>query len=165
VMIASVAHKRGAINFEDLESRAAYTPTRAYQQSKLADLTLSFELDRRLRARGSRILSVAAHPGVANTNLFQVGDFGAAERFVREAFGHAVGLLLNSDAEGALPTLFAATAPPPEVEGGGYYGPQGFAEMRGGDAGPARVARQARDVEAWGRLWRICEDLTGVSIA
>lgn len=162
VMIASIAHKRGAINFKDLQSRAAYSPMRAYQQSKLADLMLSFELDRRLRARGSRILSVAAHPGVANTNLFQVGDFGAAERAVRGAFGHAIGLLLNSDAEGALPTLFAATAP--DVQSGGYYGPQGFQEMRGGDAGPAKVARQARDVEAGERLWRICEDLTGVTI-
>lgn len=162
VMIASIAHKRGAINFKDLQSRSAYSPTKAYQQSKLADLMLSFELDRRLRARGGRILSVAAHPGVANTNLFQVGNFGAAERAVRGAFGNAIGLLLNSDAEGALPTLFAATAP--DVKSGGYYGPQGFQEMRGGDAGPANVARQARDVEAGERLWRICKDLTGVTI-
>lgn len=160
IMIASIAHKRGVLNFADLNYRSGYSPMKSYQQSKLADLMLSFELDRRLRAKGSRILSVAAHPGVANTNLFQAGDFGAVERAARAVFGRAIGVLLNSDAEGALPTLFAATAP--EANSGGYYGPQGLQEMRGGDAGPARVAAQARDEGASKRLWQICEDLTGV---
>lgn len=160
VMVASIAHKRGAIKFNDLQYRDGYSPTKSYGQSKLADLMLAFELDRRLRSKGSRILSVAAHPGVANTNLFQVGDFGAAERALRRVSGHAIGFLLNSDAEGALPTLFAATAA--EAQSGGYYGPQGFAEMRGGDVGPAKVAAQARDQAAGERLWRICEELTGV---
>ena len=85
-------------------------------------------------------MSVAAHPGVARTNLFQVGDYSSFEKNIRSLAGHAIGVLLNTDAEGALPTLYAATAP--SVEDGGYYGPQGFQEMRGGDVGPAKVSPQ-----------------------
>lgn len=161
VIVASIAHKRGSIKFDDLQSIRSYSPMKAYQQSKLADLMLSFELDRRLRARMSPILSVAAHPGVANTNLFQVGDFSSFERTIRRVAGHAIGALLNSDAEGALPTLYAAVAP--EAEGGGYYGPQGFQEMRGGDVGDAKVSAAAKDSAAAGRLWDICAELTNVS--
>lgn len=165
VTIASIAHKRGRLNFEDLQSKRSYRPMGAYQQSKLADLMFAFELERRLRAAGppaSGIVSVAAHPGVANTNLFQVGEFNPIERMVRRGFGAAIGSLLNTDAQGALPTLFAATAA--EAVGGGYYGPQGFQEMRGGDVGPAQVAPQARNEAAAERLWSECERLTGMSL-
>jgi NAD(P)-dependent dehydrogenase (short-subunit alcohol dehydrogenase family) len=137
----------------------------AYGQSKLADLMLAFELGRRLSAAGppiSSVMSVAAHPGVANTNLFQVGEFSAVERVARRGFGVAIGKLLNTEAEGAVPTLFAATSP--DVVDGGYYGPQGLLEMRGGDAGPAKVAPQALDQAAAARLWNECERLTGISL-
>ncbi len=162
VTVASIAHKRASLQFSDLQFQGSYSPMRAYGQSKLANLMLSFELDRHLRARGSRILSVAAHPGVAKTNLFQAGDYNPVEKRIRTWFGHAIGLFLNSDVEGALPTLFAATAP--EARSGGYYGPQGFKETRGGDVGPALIANQARDAAAAARLWQICEDLTGTRI-
>jgi NAD(P)-dependent dehydrogenase (short-subunit alcohol dehydrogenase family) len=164
VTIASIAHKSGRLNFDDLQSEKIYNPTGAYRQSKLADLMLAFELDRRLRVASppaSSVMSVAAHPGVASTNLFQVGDFPPVERLVRRAVGVAIGTLLNSDAEGAVPTLFAATAP--EAVSGDYYGPQGFAEMRGGDVGPAEMAQQALDHAAAARLWSECERLTGTS--
>jgi NAD(P)-dependent dehydrogenase (short-subunit alcohol dehydrogenase family) len=161
VYVASIAHKRGRINFNDLQSARSYNPMQSYAQTKLADLMLSFELDRRLRAAGSPILSTAAHPGVANTNLFQTGDFGPFERAMRRFAGHAIGTLLNSDAEGALPTIFAAVSP--DAVGGGYYGPKGFQEMRGGDVGDAIVAAQARDTAVGERLWQVCEELTGVS--
>jgi NAD(P)-dependent dehydrogenase (short-subunit alcohol dehydrogenase family) len=160
VTLASIAHKRGHLNFDDLQSTKSYSPMRAYQQSKLADLMFAFELDRRLRATHSRVMSVAAHPGVANTNLFQAGDHSPFEKTLRTLFGHAIGIILNTDAEGALPTLYAATAP--GVEDGGYYGPQGFQEMRGDDVGQAIVAPQARDISAGTRLWGTCEDLTGI---
>jgi NAD(P)-dependent dehydrogenase (short-subunit alcohol dehydrogenase family) len=163
VIVASIAHKRGAIDFNDLQSVRSYGPMKSYQQSKLADLMLSFELDRRLRARNSPIISVAAHPGVANTNLFQAGDFSPVERTIRRLAGHAIGALLNSDAEGALPTIYAAVAP--GARGGGYYGPQGFQEMRGGDVGEAIVSPSAKDLAAAGRLWNVCEELTGVSFS
>ena len=119
VTLASIAHKRSRLNFDDLQSTKSYSPSGSYGQSKLADLMFAFELDRRLRAAASGVMSVAAHPGVANTNLFVVG--------------------------------------------GGYYGPQGFQEMRGGDVGPAQVAAQALDKAAAARLWGECERLTGIS--
>jgi NAD(P)-dependent dehydrogenase (short-subunit alcohol dehydrogenase family) len=160
VTIASIAHKRGQLNFDDLQSSKSYSPMRAYQQSKLADLIFAFELDRRLRATDSRVMSVAAHPGVADTNLFKVGNHSPFEKTARNLVGHAIGIVLNTDAEGALPTLYAATAQ--AVQDGGYYGPQGFQEMRGEDVGPAKVAPQALDTVAAARLWQACEDLTGV---
>jgi NAD(P)-dependent dehydrogenase (short-subunit alcohol dehydrogenase family) len=133
VTVASLAHKRGRINFDDLQSKERYSPMAAYRQSKLADLMFSFELERRLQTESSGVASAAAHPGLAET---------------------------NSDAEGALPTLYTATAR--EAKGGGYYGPQGFQEMRGGDVGQAQVSDLARDEAAAARLWGACEDLTGV---
>ncbi len=161
VTLASIAHKQGTLNFEDLQAEKSYSPMGSYRQSKLADLVFALELDRRLRARNSKVMSVAAHPGVANTNLFQVGEFNPVEELVRKIFGITIGTLLNSEEQGALPTLFAATAP--EVEGGGYYGPQGFQEMRGGDVGLAKIAPQAVDRRTGGPLWRTCEELTGIS--
>ena len=165
VTIASIAHKRGRLNFDDLQSTKSYSPMGAYQQSKLADLMFAFELDRRLRAAAppaSGVMSVAAHPGVANTNLFQTGEYSAIERTIRRGFGAAIGALLNTEADGAVPTLFAATAP--EAESGGYYGPQSFMEMRGGDVGPAKVATQALDQRSAARLWSECEIFTGISL-
>jgi NAD(P)-dependent dehydrogenase (short-subunit alcohol dehydrogenase family) len=160
VTIASIAHKRGSLNFDDLQSTRSYSPMKAYQQSKLADVMFALELDRRLRAANSRVMSISAHPGVANTNLFQRGDYSSFERSIRNLAGHAIGIFLNSDAEGALPTLYAATAP--SAEDGGYYGPQGLLEMRGDEVDKAIVAPQARDTVAAARLWDICEDLTHI---
>lgn len=158
VTIASIAHKRGSINLADLNFTAGYAPMKSYQQSKLANLMLSFELDRRLRAAGLPIMSVAAHPGVAHTPLFSKGDYSAIERGVRKLLGEAIELFLNTAAEGALPTLYAATSS--DAEDGGYYGPQGFEEMRGEHVGPAKVANQARDKMVATELWSRCESMT-----
>ena len=160
VYLASIVHKAGKLHFDDPQSTHGYSPLGAYQQSKLADLMLSFELDRRLRATGSSILSVAAHPGIANTNLFLTEDHVGFERRVRQFMGNLFDRFLNSTAQGAIPTLFAATSP--AADAGGYYGPQSFFEMRGGDAAPAKVASQARSEADAARLWTLCEDLTGV---
>ena len=160
VTVASIAHKRGRIRFDDLQSRQRYSPMEAYQQSKLADLMFALEMERRLEARSSGVMSMAAHPGVAKTNLFKVGSSTGLAAVAEKAIAGVIGALLNSDADGALPTLYAATAA--EAVGGGYYGPQGFQEMRGGDVGDAQVAKQARDEAAAARLWSVCEELTGV---
>jgi hypothetical protein len=101
------------------------------------------------------------HPGVANTPLFQKGKYSAIEGLMRRGVGAAIGALLNSGAQGAVPTLFAATSP--DAVSGGYYGPQSFFETRGGDVGPAQVAPQALDQAAATRLWSECERLTGIS--
>jgi NAD(P)-dependent dehydrogenase (short-subunit alcohol dehydrogenase family) len=160
VTISSIAHKQGQLDFGDLQSAARYSPMRSYRQSKLADLMFSFELERRLRAADSRVMSVAAHPGVANTNLFRNGDYSAIERALRNLLSRSIGIMLNTDSSGALPTLYAATAR--DVNGGDYYGPQGFLEARGKRVGAATVARQAQDVSAAARLWQVCEDLAQV---
>jgi len=160
VTIASIAHKRGSINLDDLQYTRNYAPMKAYQQSKLANLMLAFELDRRLRATGSRIMSVAAHPGVAHTPLFSKGDYSPVEKAARKLLGEVIEIFLNTDAEGALPTLYAATSP--DVTDGGYYGPQGFEEMRGEAVGLAKVAKQARDTAIAAQLWRRSEELTGL---
>src|SRR5580658_453617 len=121
---------------------------------------MAFELERRLRIAHASIMSIAVHPGIANTNLFQTGHHSTFESVLRTAVGHVIGLLLNSDAEGALPTLYAATAK--DAQDGGYYGPQGFQEMRGDEVGPAHVAPQALDEDAADHLWQVCERLTGI---
>lgn len=158
VTIASIAHKQGQIDFNDLQSRKTYSPMQSYRQSKLADLMFAFELDRRLRAANSRLMSVAAHPGVANTNLFRSGDRSAISGVARALVSHFVGALLNTDDAGALPTLYATTSH--DVRDGGYYGPQGFLEARGSRIGEASVARQAKDTSSASRLWQVCEELT-----
>ncbi len=160
VFLSSVAHRRGKLHFDDLQFTRRYSPLGAYQQSKLADLMLAIELDRRLRAAGSSILSVAAHPGLANTNLFLTKDHQGFERIVRQLLSHILERFFQSSSQGAIPTLFAATAP--GAMPGGYYGPQSFFELRGGGALPAKIAPQAHiEVDAT-RLWTVCEDLTGV---
>jgi NAD(P)-dependent dehydrogenase (short-subunit alcohol dehydrogenase family) len=136
VTIASIAHKRTHLRFDDLQSVKEYSPWRAYQQSKLANLMLAFEFSRRLRAAASPIISVAAHPGVASTALFRTDDLSATANALRAVIGRAIGVLLNTDAEGALPTLFAAISP--EAKDGAYYGPEGFGEP-GETVGPAKV--------------------------
>jgi NAD(P)-dependent dehydrogenase (short-subunit alcohol dehydrogenase family) len=161
VTLASIAHKRGKLNFDDLQSTKSYSPMGSYQQSKLADLMFAFELDRRLRAASSPVMSIAAHPGVAHTNLFEKGDHSAVQKTLRKVVSHAIGIVLNTDAEGALPTLYAATAT--DARSGGYYGPKGFQEMRGDEVVEAQVAPQARDEVSAARLWKICEELTGVN--
>jgi NAD(P)-dependent dehydrogenase (short-subunit alcohol dehydrogenase family) len=160
VNIASIAHKRGKINFDDLHSTRSYSPMGAYQQSKLANVLFTFELDRRLRAARIPVMSVGAHPGVAETNLFRAGDYHPAEKAVRNVVGHIIGIALNTDSEGALPTLYAATSP--DAQDGGYYGPDGFQEMRGDNVVNAKIAPQARSTETAARLWRTCEDLSGI---
>jgi hypothetical protein len=97
---------------------------------------------------------------VANTNLFQTGEHSAIENTARKILGHLIGAFLNTEAEGALPTLYAATVS--GTAGGSYFGPQGFREMCGDEIGTAKIAPQAQDTAAAARLWETCETLTGV---
>jgi NAD(P)-dependent dehydrogenase (short-subunit alcohol dehydrogenase family) len=160
VTIASIAHKRTHLELEDLQSARAYSPMRAYQQSKLANLMLALEMSRRLSKANSSILSVAAHPGVASTALFRTDGRSGFARALRTFVGHAISIFLNDESEGALPTLYAATSL--EAKHGGYYGPQQWDEMKGETVGPAKIADHARDETLAAKLWSKCEDLTGV---
>jgi len=155
VTLSSNAHKFARINIEDLQSERRYRRWAAYGQSKLADLMSALELDRRLRATGSTISSLAAHPGYAATNL-QTAAAPIADRLVMQLTNH---LIAQSADAGALPSLYAATQP--GLQGGIYVGPDGVGEFRGH---PREVSpsRAARDQQAAARLWAVSEQLTGV---
>lgn len=159
VTVASVAHRRGEIRFEDPQWTSDYSPRAAYAQSKLANLMIALELEQRLRQAGSTVSSIACHPGVASTNLFVTGDYGRIERLARVIATFAIRLFLNTPGQGTLPVLFAATSE--QAAGGGYYGPRGFREMRGRAVAPAEIRPQALDGPARSRLWSLCEQLTG----
>ncbi len=154
--VSSIEHKGGHINFDDLQVEQRYAPRKAYRQSKLANAVFAVELDRRLRARGSSAISVFAHPGYSATNLQSTGPTGLLNLALKPA-----NLLFAQKVEqGALPTLYAATAP--GVEGGEYYGPDGIAEMRG-DPTEVMAIPEAYDAKVGERLWEVSEELTGVS--
>jgi len=158
VTIASLAHRRGRINFDDLQSERAYNRSRAYSQSKLANLLFARELDRRARLAGSPLVSVAAHPGLSTTGFIAATEMPGWQRGI----GEAVMALLGQDAaHGALPGLYAATMP--DVSGGQYWGPDGIREMKGAPA-LAKIAPQAEDRAIWARLWTVSEALTGVNV-
>lgn len=155
VTMASIAVHRGRINFDDLQSTQAYDPYAAYAQSKLACLMFALELERRSAAAGWRIQSMAAHPGVAVTELVARGPGLDSEQGRRWSQGRDQ---YQTAAEGALPALYAATAR--EARGGAYYGPTGEQEIRG-PLGLATLPAAAKDAAAAARLWMISEELTG----
>jgi NAD(P)-dependent dehydrogenase (short-subunit alcohol dehydrogenase family) len=157
VTVSSNAHKPGKITFEDLQRERHYSRWSAYMQSKLANLLFAYELQRRLSAIDAPLISVAAHPGTSSTNLVKPGAGGS--RIKEQVLTLGVRIIGQSDAQGALPQLYAATAP--DVKGGEYYGPNGIAENRGY---PKRVDSTAtsRDPQLAARLWTVSQDLTGV---
>jgi len=156
VTLSSTAHKIGRIRFDDLQSERGYWRWGAYGQSKLANLLFALELDRRLRAAGWDVISVAAHPGYSATNL-QSAAAPAVDRYLMKV---ATALVAQSAEAGALPTLYAATYP--GLQGGSFIGPDGIGEMRGSPR-VVQPTSAARDPQAAARLWSISEDLTGVS--
>jgi NAD(P)-dependent dehydrogenase (short-subunit alcohol dehydrogenase family) len=155
VTLSSGAHRMGRIDFDDLQRERGYSRWRAYGQSKLANLLFAMELDRRLRAAGSAVKSLAAHPGYAATNL-QSAAPPLLDRIVMVVTNH---LIAQSAEMGALPTLYAATEP--GLEGGMYIGPDGKGEHRGYPT-PFGMTSAARDEEVAARLWTVSEELTGV---
>ena len=139
VAISSIAHRRGRIDFADLQGARRYSGNKAYGQSKLANLLFAFELDRRARAAGLALTSVAAHPGVARTDFFA----NAAQPALIESLANVMLRVIGQDAgAGALPGLYAATMP--DVRGGQYWGADGFLELRGPPLARRRGAPGAR---------------------
>jgi NAD(P)-dependent dehydrogenase (short-subunit alcohol dehydrogenase family) len=158
VSLSSNAHKRGTFNFDDLQLENGYSPWKAYSQTKLAMLVYARELQRQSEVHGTKLVSVAAHPGLSTTAIGRDAT-GAAKYVIPVLFN----LLGQSDAQGALPQLYAATATVPgEVQPGGYYGPDGFSEFKGAPA-PAKVSAKASDPMAARQLWMISERLTGIT--
>jgi NAD(P)-dependent dehydrogenase (short-subunit alcohol dehydrogenase family) len=156
VTVSSTLHRRGTMNFDDLQGERKYSPWGAYGQSKLANLMFCFELQRRATEAGTALLSMAAHPGYAATNL----QFAATDRFYEKAIGWIGNRVFAQSADmGALPTLYAATVP--DLPGGTFVGPGGRSEQRGYPK-VVTAAGKAYDEQAWRRLWDISEELTGV---
>ena len=152
VTVASNAHKqRGEIHFDDLQWERSYDRVAAYGQSKLANLMFTYELQRRLAAKGAPTIAVAAHPGLSSTDLM---------RHLPAPLRPFIPLVAQSPARGALPTLMAATVP--GVRGGQYYGPDGLGEWRG-DPKLVQSNRKSHDEAVQDRLWTVSEELTGVS--
>jgi NAD(P)-dependent dehydrogenase (short-subunit alcohol dehydrogenase family) len=155
VTLSSTAHKMGRINFDNLNGDRHYFRWNAYGQSKLANLLFALELDRRLRAVGSTVKSLAAHPGYAATNLQSSGP----PMFDRLVMVASNALIAQSDEMGALPILYAATQP--GLEGGTYVGPDGFQEQRGHPK-IVQPSGRARDPATARRLWEVSERMTAV---
>ncbi len=154
VTVSSNAHRIGKINLDDPNwEQRRYDRWLAYGQSKLADLIFAYELQRRLAGEGSAVVSVAAHPGYAATELMSHTE-SIQDWFM--ALGNRT--LAQSAEQGALPTLFAATA---DIEPGAFYGPDGLFELRGY---PKRVTSSAasRDQRLAGALWELSEKLCGL---
>ncbi len=152
VITASIAHRGAEIFFDDLEAFESYDKQARYGQTKLANLLHMYELDRRLKETGSSTIAVACHPGIATTDLGRdIGFINNLAPLLRPFF--------NSAAQGAWPTLMAATDP--GLTGGEYLGPTKRGETSG-PAGLARSTNRARDRTLAQRLWDVSVELTGV---
>ncbi len=155
VTVSSNNHKSKQIPFDDLQGEHHYSRWGAYGQSKLANLLFAFELDRRLKAAGWPLISIAAHPGYSATNL----QLSGPPLFERLGMRISNRLFAQSAEMGALPLLYAATAP--NLQGGSYVGPDGRGEMRGYPV-LVHASERAYDTDGARRLWDISEQLIGV---
>lgn len=159
IAVSSKTHRSGRIAFDDLQLEKSFTQAIAYTQSKLAQLMGMFELQSRLESFGSPTISLAAHPGGSRTSILREQP-GSIRWVFNSRFRYLTGWFTQGPADGALPMLRAATDP--DAAGGQFYGPGGRFEQIGP---PVLVgaAGRAQDVEAQQRLWKIAEDLTGVT--
>ena len=159
VTVSSTMHRIGRIRFDDLHGAHRYRKWRAYGQSKLANLLFTYELAHRAARKGAGLVATAAHPGYAATNLQFAGPRMEGSTLMERLSGWGNRLVAQDAAGGALPTLYAATAP--DVRGGEYFGPGGFAEISGS---PKRVGstQRSHDREVAEHLWGVSEELTNV---
>jgi NAD(P)-dependent dehydrogenase (short-subunit alcohol dehydrogenase family) len=164
VSVASGVHRFGKIKLKDLQSERRYNAWRAYAQSKLANLLFALELDRLSQLNRWLLTSNAAHPGAAKTNLQASGPSLGKRKQEKTGWLFRMSMFVprawQDSAAGALPTLYAATRP--EAVGGEYYGPDGPFELTGKPS-LAHKSRRARDEQVAAELWRLSEELTGVS--
>jgi NAD(P)-dependent dehydrogenase (short-subunit alcohol dehydrogenase family) len=151
VTVSSILHRRGQIHFEDLHfDTRLYSAMTAYQDSKLANLLFTLELQRRLSERGSSVRAVAAHPGIARTNLV------AHVRGINGLVNSLSQRLCNDAVKGALPLLYAATQ---DIPGGSYVGPNGIGHLRGYPI-IHKTSKRATDADVARRLWAVSAELT-----
>jgi NAD(P)-dependent dehydrogenase (short-subunit alcohol dehydrogenase family) len=162
ITTTSLARQNGRIRFDDLQRQRSYGRWEAYGQSKKANLLFAFEFQKRLTAARAGTISVAAHPGAANTNLQGTSVTLSGARAERFLYATLWPLLSQSALMGALPQLYAGTDP--HIYGGELVGPGGFGGMRGYPA-VDRKARKEYDRSVAARLWEISTELTGVDYA
>ncbi len=156
VVVASSVHHFGRLDFDNLMLDRGYTGSRAYAQSKLANLIFALELNRRLENAGCKARCYACHPGYAATNLQSTGP----SRLVAGILRPMNAIFAQSAEKGAIPTVLCAAGV--EAEAGHYYGPRGAAELTG-PVREARIARQAKNESVAAHLWETSETLTGVA--
>lgn len=154
IALASNAHKKGTINFDDLHWEKGYSPMEAYRQSKLACLMFSYELQRRLELSELSTISVAAHPGLSITDILR-----KVPKWLLYISHPITSIFTHSPANGALPVLLAALGE--EVKGGEYYGPQGKSEWTG-EPGKVISTPLSHDKVIAKQLWEVSEKLTGI---
>jgi NAD(P)-dependent dehydrogenase (short-subunit alcohol dehydrogenase family) len=156
VTVSSFNHTFGRIEFDNLNAERHYGRWEAYNQSKLANLLFAYELQRRFTAAGVDAISAACHPGYASTNLQLAGPRmdGSRAGELMWRFAHLFG---QSTDAGALPTLYAATAP--GVSGGDYIGPTGLGGLYG-PPGKVQSNSRSHDTSVARRLWEVSEQLT-----
>lgn len=158
VNVSSNAHRFGELDFDDLmfDNEEAYTPMKAYGNSKLSNLLFTYEMQRRLDEKNADVIAVAAHPGISTTNLANHLAPALVMKLVMPLFGW----MMQNAAMGTLPSIRAAVDP--DVVGGQYYGPDGKNERKGY---PVVVpSNEASHNEADARkLWEVSEQLTTVA--
>ncbi len=157
VTVASLAHRNGKIDFDNLQSERGYKPWDAYGESKLANILFANELNRRAVLAHSKLVSMAVHPGVSRTSIVDNGPGSNGLKAV--VLKLLAPVIMQPDAAGALPTLYAATSP--EARGGEYIGPDGLMEMKGSPV-VVQPRPHALDQAVAQRLWTVSEGLTGV---
>ncbi|WP_328619954.1 oxidoreductase [Streptomyces sp. NBC_00354] len=157
VTVSSGFHALGDIDLDDLNSEHRYRRWIAYGRSKTANLLFTHELARRLETAGSGIVAAAAHPGYASTNLHVGASRQEGHRPMSRLMGVGAAVLAQSAASGALPTLYAATAP--GVQPDAFYGPR-----LGWRGAPVRSwrAKWTLDDTSGERLWAASEKLTSI---
>ncbi|WIM90320.1 SDR family oxidoreductase [Candidatus Mycobacterium wuenschmannii] len=165
VTVSSLAAGQRKVDFTDANARSGYQPMGSYGIAKLAQLIFALELNRRSSEGNWGVLSNAAHPGLSKTNLLSGASYGAGKptlsaRLARLSWRLIPFMWLDVD-EGIKPTLYAAASP--DAEGGAYYGPRGLYETSGGGVTFARLPALARDQDVVDRVWRMSEELTGVT--
>lgn len=157
VNVSSIAHKQGVMNFDNLlyEGGKDYSSLGAYGRSKLENLLFTFELQRYFESQKLDIKAVVAHPGVSDTNLFS----GIGGKVLQAILKPLFNMFIQPASMGALPELRASVDL--AVKGGEFFGPEGFAEMKGYPVivQPNKAAQNSDDAR---RLWRLSEEITGV---
>ena len=159
VNVSSGAHKRGEMDFDNLqfENGRDYSPMKAYGRSKLSNLLFTYELQRKFESAGKGTMAVAAHPGVARTNLGRYMEGKLLYKLMYPLFKW----ISQDQIMGALPQIRASVDP--DVKGGEYYGPDGRNEMKGYPVIVQSNEASHSQMDAT-KLWEESERLTGVKI-